>query len=629
MEKNYFYIDEGQFDAHLFHEGTYYKSHEFLGAHKLKKDGREFVRFIVWAANAREVFLMGDFNKWHISSLPLQRIPKSGLWSICLEGVEKFDSYKYRIISAEGEELIKADPYAFHAEERPKSASKYYPIEGYKWSDKKWMKERKKNNDLDGPISIYEVNLLSWKKKEGNIQYSYEELADELVRYVRKMRYTHIELMPVMEHPYDGSWGYQITGYFAPTSRFGTPKDFMNFVDKMHRAGIGVILDWVPAHFAKDGHGLQRFDGSYLFESLDRRKAENHIWGSYNFDFSKPEVLSFLISNIMYWIEYYHIDGIRIDAVSYMLYYKMLGQGVKNIYGGDENLEALEFFKRLNSVLTKNYPDVLMIAEESTSFEGLTKPLKDGGLGFDLKWNMGWMNDTLEYMEKDPLYKKGVQGLLTFGIMYAFSERFILPLSHDEVVHMKKSLLDKMPGSYEEKFSNLRLLYLYMYAYPGKKLLFMGGEIAQFKEWDEWGQLDWNLLEYESHSKIQDFVRDLNVIYKEEKALFQLDSSYEGFSWIEHENHQESILAFERISKDGERLVCVFNFTPVERRNYPLGVSEEGNYRTIVTSDHRRYGGETPRIKRYKSKEEAIHDRAWRIDVDLPALGGLILKKII
>ena len=519
MGIDFFYIEEGKFDAHLFHQGTFYESYTFLGAHKLEDD-EEYVRFIVWAPRAKEIYLTGNFNDWNDTNLPMERIPESGLWNICVKGVSEFDAYKYRIITQSNEVLMKADPYAFHAEERPKSASKYYDIEGFEWTDKKWMKERKEQDNLNGPVSIYEVNLLSWKKKEDGSQYSYDDLSDELVRYVKKMGYTHIELMPIMEYPFDGSWGYQVTGFFAPTSRFGTPKDFMNFVDKFHRNGIGVILDWVPAHFAKDGHALGKFDGTYLFESLDRAKAENDMWGTYNFDFTKPEVLSFLISNAMYWIEYYHIDGIRIDAVSYILYYDLSGKGIKNIHGGNENLEAIEFFKRLNSVINKKHPDVLLIAEESTSFEKLTTPLEKGGLGFTHKWNMGWMNDTLRYMEIDPLFRSKRQDLLTFGLMYAFNENFIIPLSHDEVVHGKKSLLDKMPGSYEEKFANLRLLYLYMYAYPGKKLLFMGGEFAQFKEWDEWEQLDWSLLEYETHSKVQKFVTDLNKLYIERFFIF-------------------------------------------------------------------------------------------------------------
>lgn len=624
--REHFYIEESDLDAYLFHEGTYYKSYNFLGAHKIKKEKKEYTRFVVWAPRAREVYLMGDFNSWRDSSLPLEKIKNSGLWSICISDVEEFDSYKYKIISGEGEIRIKADPYAFHSEERPYTASKYFDLEDFKWTDKKWMKGRKKEDLSKKPMSIYEVNLLSWRKKPDGTQYSYRDLAYELVNYVRKMGYTHIEIMPITEHPYDGSWGYQTTGYFAPTSRYGTPKDFMYLVDRCHKYDIGVILDWVPVHFCKDDHGLARFDGTYCFESIDKAKAENEPWGTLNFDFTKPEVHSFLISNAMYWFDYYHIDGIRVDAVAYMLYYDFSGKDIKNIYGGRENLEAIEFIKKLNSAIKENYPDVLMIAEESTTWPKLTYPVEDGGLGFDYKWNMGWMNDILEYMETDPYFREGNQNALTFSLVYAFSEKFILPLSHDEVVHGKKSLLDKMPGEYEDKFSNLRLLYLYMYAQPGKKLLFMGGEFGQFIEWNEWKALDWHLLEYDSHNRMKGYVEELNKLYREEEALFTLDHSYEGFKWIEHENHQESIIAFERISEKGEKIIAVFNFTPIERNDYPIGVDEMGTYRTIINSDHRRYGGETKRIKSFKANKESFHGRDYSVRVDIPPLGGLLLK---
>lgn len=620
----YTYIETGEMDAYLFHEGTYYKSYEFLGAHPVEIDGRDYVRFVVWAPRAREVYIIGDFNDWHETNLPLRRIGESGLWNICLEGVEEFDCYKYRIIAPDGEVRIKADPYAFHAEERPKTASKYYDIKGYRWNDRRWMETRTK--DYDRPMSIYEVNLMSWRKKEGDIQYSYRELARDLVNYVKKMGFTHIELMPITEHPFDGSWGYQTTGYFAPTSRFGTPKDFMYFIDQCHKKGIGVILDWVPLHFCKDDFGLARFDGTYCFESLDRTKAENEQWGTLNFDFSKPEVVSFLISSALYWLDYYHIDGIRVDAVAYMLYYDFLGKDIKNKYGGRENLEAIEFLKTLNTIIGQEYPEVMVIAEESTTWPKISYPIEEGGLGFHYKWNMGWMNDTLEYMETDPFFRKGNHHALTFSMVYAFSERFILPLSHDEVVHGKKSLLDKMPGSYEEKFANLRLLYLYMFAHPGKKLLFMGGEFGQFIEWDEWKELDWFLLDYEMHQKLHNYFRELNMLYQKEDTLFSLDTSYDGFKWIEHTNHEESIIAFERINKKGEKLIAAFNFTPVERKKYPLGVDKSGVYRTIINSDSRRFGGKTARVRSYKAIKEPIHGRDYQIRVDLPPLGGLYLK---
>ncbi len=620
----YTYIETGEMDAYLFHEGTYYRSYEFLGAHPVEIDGRDYVRFVVWAPRAREVYIIGDFNDWHETNLPLRRIGESGLWNICLEGVEEFDCYKYRIIAPDGEVRIKADPYAFHAEERPKTASKYYDIKGYRWNDRRWMETRTK--DYDRPMSIYEVNLMSWRKKEGDIQYSYRELARDLVNYVKKMGFTHIELMPITEHPFDGSWGYQTTGYFAPTSRFGTPKDFMYFIDQCHKKGIGVILDWVPLHFCKDDFGLERFDGTYCFESLDRAKAENEQWGTLNFDFTKPEVVSFLISSALYWLDYYHIDGIRVDAVAYMLYYDFLGKDIKNKYGGRENLEAIEFLKTLNTIIGQEYPEVMVIAEESTTWPKISYPIEEGGLGFHYKWNMGWMNDTLEYMETDPFFRKGNHHVLTFSMVYAFSERFILPLSHDEVVHGKKSLLDKMPGSYEEKFANLRLLYLYMFAHPGKKLLFMGGEFGQFIEWDEWKELDWFLLDYEMHQKLHNYFRDLNMLYQKEDTLFSLDTSYDGFKWIEHTNHEESIIAFERINKKGEKLIAAFNFTPVERKKYPLGVDKPGVYRTIINSDSRRFGGKTARVRSYKAIKEPIHGRDYQIRVDLPPLGGLYLK---
>ena len=622
--KRYTYIEEGEMDAYLFHQGTYYKSYEFLGAHPVLIESKIYIRFVVWAPRAGEVFLIGDFNDWDETSLPMTRIGVSGLWNICVDAVEEYDCYKYRIISQEGKIRIKADPYAFHAEERPKSASKYYDIRGYDWEDSLWMKSRK--SEYNKPMSIYEVNLMSWRKKENGAQYSYRELADELVDYVKDMGFTHIELMPIAEHPYDGSWGYQTTGYFAPTSRYGSPKDFMYFVDQCHRKNIGVIMDWVPLHFCKDDFGLAHFDGSPCFESIDKEKSENQQWGTLNFDFTKPEVFSFLISNAIYWLEKYHIDGLRVDAVAYMLYYDFTGKDIKNKYGGRENLEAIEFIKKLNTIIGEYFPEAIIIAEESTTWPKISYPVKDDGLGFDYKWNMGWMNDMLDYMETDPFFRKGNQQALTFSLVYAFSEKFILPLSHDEVVHGKKSLLDKMPGTYEEKFANLRLLYLYMFAHPGKKLLFMGGEFGQFIEWDEWKQLDWFLLDYEMHSKMQGYFKELNHLYKKEDTLYDLDTSYDGFKWIDHTNHQESIIAFERINTKGEKLIAVFNFTPVERKNYPLGVDEFGVYRTIMSSDRKRYGGNTARVKSYKSHREPIHGRNYQIRVNIPSLGGLYLK---
>lgn len=622
----YFYTEDGDMDAYLFSEGTNYESYNFLGAHRIEdEENHEWVRFVVWAPRAKKVYLTGDFNGWHETNLPMKRIKSTSLWNICVANVQLFDSYKYRIITGEDEVLYKSDPYAFHAEERPHTASKFYPLDGYEWKDEKWMENRKSSHYTE-PMSIYEVNLMSWKKKPDGSVYSYRELAHELVDYVKQMGYTHIELMPIMEHPFDGSWGYQVTGYFAPTSRFGTPHDFMYFVDQCHRKGIGVILDWVPVHFCKDAHGLARFDGTYCFESLDRQKAENTQWGTLNFDYSKGEVLSFLISNAIYWHEHYHIDGLRIDAVAYMLYLDFTGQDIKNEYGGRENLEAIQFLHKLNRAVFERYPTSLMMAEESTAWPQVTHPIEKGGLGFNYKWNLGWMHDILEYMMMDPIYRKDHHNALTFTITYCFSENYVLPLSHDEVVHGKKSLLDKMPGEYNDKFANLRLLYLYMYAHPGKKILFMGGEFGQFIEWDEWKELDWHLLDYEMHHKLRKFVIDLNKLYKKEECLYSLDTSYDGFKWIEHENHEENIIAFERIDEDGDKLIAIFNFGNLERKEYPIGVDILGRYRTLMNSDHRRYGGDLPRVKTYKAVEEPIHGRDYSIKVDLPALGGLFLK---
>lgn len=592
-----------------------YKSYEYLGAHPVGDE----VRFVVWAPRARDVYLIGDFNNWKEVDLRLEPI-EDGLWTIQIRGVEEFDSYKYLIISQEGEKLYKADPYAFHAETRPKSASKYFDIRGFDWTDQEWMENR--TNNMDEPMSIYEVNLLSFMQKDNGDPYSYRELAKELVSYVKKMNYSHVELMPIAEYPFDKSWGYQATGYFAPTSRFGNPKDFMYLINSFHRNNIGVILDWVPVHFCKDHHGLAKFDGTYCYESLDESKRENIHWGTLNFDYSKPEVRNFLISNAIYWHDYYHIDGLRIDAVSYMLY-----KSIDRQEEGNEDLEGVEFIKELNSVIFEHFPHTMMIAEESSAWPKVTGAIEEGGLGFSYKWNMGWMHDILDYMSMDPIYRKDHQKALTFSIVYAFNENYILPLSHDEVVHGKKSLVDKMPLSYEEKFAQLRLLYQYMYAHPGKKLLFMGGEFAQFIEWNEEQGLDWLLLEYDSHRRMQAFVKDLNKLYRQEDALYSIDKSYDGYEWIEHENHNESIIAFERIGKSGDKLICVFNFTPVERTPYPIGVDEEGLYKTILTSDHRRYGGKTKRIKSFKAEDYSRHGRKYTIQVSLPSFAALYIKK--
>lgn len=602
-----------------------YRAYEYYGAHKIEENSIEYVRFNVWAPNAKEVYLTGDFNHWHDNNLPLEKID-NGNWIIKIKDVNEFDSYKYRIITWDNNVLYKSDPYAFHTETPPKSASKYYDIKGFEWKDERWMSQRNPNL-INSPLNIYELNFYSWKRKANGDVYSYRDLADELIPYVKEMGYTHIELMPIMEHPFYGSWGYQVTGYYAPTSRHGTPKDFMYFVNQCHKKNIGVILDWVPAHFCRDDHGLRQFDGRACYESSDTYRADNQQWGTVNFDYSKDEVVNFLISNAKYWHEYYHIDGMRIDAVAYMIYLNLTGKDIKNQYGGNDNLEAVEFIKKLNYEIFKSFPDTMMIAEESSAWPLVTYPTDLGGLGFNYKWNMGWMNDILKYMEMDPIYRKDHHNVLTFTMTYAFSENYILPLSHDEVVHGKKSLLNKMPGTYEEKFANLRLLYQYMYAHPGKKLIFMGGEFGQFIEWNDIKELDWFLLDYEMHSKLRKFVIDLNKLYKNETCLYWIDNSFDGYQWIEHENHQESIISFERIGKDGDKLIAVFNFTPVDRPIYPIGVDEQGTYKVILNSDHDKYGGTTKRNKAYKtSDEKGIHGREYTLRVDLPGLSALYLK---
>lgn len=627
-EKGYFYLNEGEFDVHLFHEGTFYKSYEFFGAHPIERYGVDAVRFTVYAPNAAHVALVGAFNEWSDDGYPMQRLMGSGIYQICVPNVQIFDAYKYKIHTQSGDVLYKADPYAFHAEERPHTASKYFNLEGYIWHDQKWMKRRAKKSAYERPMSIYEVNLLSWRQKHDGAQYSYRDLAKELVAYVKTMHHTHIELMPIMEHPFDGSWGYQVTGYYAPTSRFGTPDDLMYLIDVCHQNDIGVILDWVPVHFCKDAHGLYRFDGTPTYESGNPDLAENDAWGTANFDYGKPEVQSFLISNLIYWHDRYHVDGIRVDAVAYMLYLNFSGKVLKNKYGGYENLEAIAFIKKMNEVVFQYYPDTLMMAEESTSYPMVTWPTSAGGLGFNFKWNMGWMNDILEYMALDPVYRSGFHSALTFTMTYAFSENFVLPLSHDEVVHGKKSLLEKMPGSYEDKFANLRLLYAYMFAHPGKKLLFMGNEFAQFIEWNEWQALDWHLLNYDSHHFMQLYIQSLNKLYLKEPCLYELDTTQDGYEWIEVDNKDESIISFERLDKKGRRLIALFNFTPVPRHHHPIGVTEPGAYKVVFNAQSSAYGGivTTPHPT-YEALNTPEHGRPYAIRVVVPPYGALYIKK--
>lgn len=630
MREDVKYLREGEMDAYLFHQGTNYRSYNFLGSHHMSFEGEDGVRFVVWAPNARDIRVVGDFNDWNGYGYSMARIENTGLWEIFIVGLEEYSTYKYEIHTVHGHVQYKADPYAFHAETRPQTGSKTYKIDGYEWKDDEYIKKAKKHNSMEQAMNIYELNLQSWKHKEDGQPYSYLELIDELVPYVSDLGYTHVEFMPLIEFPYDGSWGYQSTGYFAATSRFGTPKDLMALIDALHNEDIGVIVDWVPAHFCKDDHGLRRFDGTCVFENDNPALAENEQWGTLNFDFHKPEISSFLISSAIFWFEYFHIDGIRVDAVAYMLYldFGKAQQNSTNQYGGNENLEAIEFIRQMNKTVFQEFPYALMMAEESTAWPLVTAPIHDGGLGFNYKWNMGWMNDMLEYVEFDPVYRKYHHKNITFSYTYAFSENYLLPLSHDEVVHGKKSLLDKMPGDYWQKFANLRLLYLYQMGHPGKKLLFMGGEFGQFIEWDEWKELDWFLLDYEKHGQVHKFVKDLNHFYKNDKPLFEIDTSFDGFQWIDHSNADDSIIAFQRLDKKGKYTIFVCNFTPNPRESYRIGLPEEATYRYAFNSDSEEYGGSGyVKDKTFKAEAIPFHGMPYSAEITVPPLGGIMIKK--
>ena len=601
---------------YLFHEGTNFRAYEFLGAHL---NGDECV-FRVWAPNASSVYVTGSFCDWEDFLYEAKKITKGGIYECKIFGVSEFDSYKFVIKTKDNQIIHKADPYAFHSETRPNTASKVYDIKNFSWNDKKWM-EKRNRNVFSRPLNIYEVHFGSWKKYEDGKPYSYEKMAEELIPYVKEMGFTHIELMPISEYPYDKSWGYQVTGYFAPTSRYGTPKEFMSFIDKCHEAGIGVILDWVPAHFPKDAQGLSLFDGGFCYEYKDVKKGEHPDWGTKIFDYARCEVLSFLISNACYWLAEYHIDGLRVDAVASMLYLdygKSDGEWVKNAFGGNENLEAKAFLQNLNETVFKNHPDVLMIAEESTAWPLVTYPTDVGGLGFNYKWNMGWMNDSLLYMEQDPFFRKGVHDKLTFSMTYAFSENFILPLSHDEVVHGKKSLLSKMPGVYSDKFSNLRAYLAYMYAHPGKKLVFMGCEFAQFIEWNEESELDWNLLSFPSHKNHKEFCRELFNFYKKTPPLYEQDKSWEGFLWATVDDNTNNVLAFLRFDKSGNAILSVSNFSSVLQKDYKIGVPRRGVYKQVFSSDDKRFGGSGLKNEKVISKLKGVNGQKYHISIDIP-----------
>lgn len=618
-----------ELDLHLWGEGNHAKSYSFMGAHPKTIDGVQGTHFVVAAPAATRVSVIGSFNQWDGRVHRMRKYHDQGLWELFIPQVSPGDAYKFELKSPlQDPPLKKADPYAFFAELRPQTASIVHSLDQYEWTDHEWLKKRE-DRKRHQALSVYECHLGSWKRN-GEDFLSYRELADQLIPYVKELGFTHIELMPIAEHPYDPSWGYQQTGYFAATSRFGRPEDLMFFIDQCHASNIGVIVDWVPAHFAKDEHGLYRFDGTGLFEHEDARQGEHKDWGTAIFNFGRTEVQNFLISNALFWLDHYHIDGLRVDAVASMLYLDYSredGEWIPNKYGGRENIDAIEFLKKFNYFVHDQYPGCLTFAEESTSWGGVTAPVQQDGLGFDYKWNMGWMNDTLSYIEKDPIYRRYHQGELTFSMVYAFSEQFILPFSHDEVVHMKKSMLSKMPGDDWQKFANLRLLYTYMYAHPGAKLLFMGSEFGQWGEWNDAQSLDWHLYAFEPHQQLQTLVKDLNHLHQNQASLYELDTDWRGFEWIDFHDADNSLISFVRKAKDsGDFVVVVLNFTPNVHHNYRVGVPEMGNYEVLFNSDSEYYGGSNVGAKECSALAESSHNFSASISLDIPPLAGIMLK---
>ena len=621
-----------ELDRFLFGEGTHYQIHEKLGAHPMAVDGVDGVLFAVWAPNAQRVSVIGHFNGWDGRRHMMRLLENAGIWELFIPGLQPFDQYQYEIRTAHGAITQKTDPFGSFFELRPSKNALVYDIGTYKWNDAAWLENRAANDPRNGPINVYEMHLGSWRHGENGRFLSYPEIADELIPYILDMGYTHIELMPIEEYPYDGSWGYQVTGYFAPTSRYGTPDEFMAFIDRLHQNNIGVILDWVPAHFPKDAHGLAQFDGTALFEHEDPRRGEHPEWGTLVFNYGRSEVKNFLMSSAIFWINHYHLDGLRVDAVASMLYLdyaKYDGEWLPNQYGGNHNLEAVEFIKHMNSVILGAHPHVMMIAEESTTWKHVSRPVDEGGLGFSLKWNMGWMNDFLAYVAKDPLYRRYAQNNLTFGIMYAYTENFMLVLSHDEVVHGKKSLLDKMPGDLWQKCANLRVALGFMYGHPGKKLLFMGGEFGHFIEWDEKRELDWFLLAYDHHKQLQDFTRDLNRLYRRERAFWFDDFAGNGFEWIDCNDANRSLVVFLRKTDNtADTVYIACNFTPNPVYDYPLGVDIKGAYVELLNSDDAKYGGTgLVNTAPIKAVADPIFGRPYRVTLSLPPLGFIVLQK--
>ena len=618
------------FTMQAFWSGRCHTAYEYFGNHT---EGDSTV-FRTWAPRAQCVHLVGDFNGWDTDACPMNAIG-DGVFEIALPRLDRFTGYKYAITGPDGTRVLKADPYAYHSETRPGTASKVYDLGGYRWGDGDWLARRQEQVIYDVPVNIYEVHAGSWRRYADGNTFDYGKLADELIPYVKDMGYNFIELMPISEYPFDGSWGYQVSGYFAPTSRYGTPDDLMRFIDRCHRKGIGVILDWVPAHFPKDEHGLYRYDGTPCYEYADPRKGEHKEWGTCVFDYGRGEVSSFLISSAAYWLKEYHLDGLRVDAVASMLYLdynRKDGEWIPNPQGGKENLEAVAFFRALSETLFREHPDILLIAEESTAWPMVTKPTSVGGLGFNFKWNMGWMNDMLRYMSLDPYFRKFNHDALTFSFYYAFSENFILPLSHDEVVHGKCTMIGKMPGEYDQKFANLRAFYAFMMAHPGKKLLFMGQEFAQFKEWNEAEELDWPILQFERHRQMQTCVKELNRLYLDSAPLWEIDFSWEGFSWISHDDNEQSVIAFCRRDRHGEVILAACNFVPVTRENYRIGVPAAGTWKVLFDTDDARYGGEgllaKQGVKSVRSEPVPMHGQADSLSLTLPAMSVQFFKRV-
>ena len=612
-------------DKYLFHEGKNFRTYEFLGSFL---EGNQCT-FRVWAPHAQAVFVSGDFCGWEPTACELTRINNEGLFEGTVSNVRPYDSYKYVIKASDGRMLWKADPYARHSQTRPESASKVYEDQNYLWKDEDWLKQR--TIPFQQPMNIYEVHLGSWKHGKNGEFLSYRQLADTLIPYVKQMHYTHIELLPITEFPYDPSWGYQVTGYFAVTSRYGTPDDFKYLIDKAHQNGIGVILDWVPGHFTKDEFGLYEFDGQCCYEYSDERKKEHKSWGTRVFDYGRGEVCSFLFSSACYWIEQFHLDGLRVDAVSSMLflnYDRPEHLAAKNIYGGNENLEVLDFFKTLNGYVRDNYPGVMMIAEEATAFPKITAPIEDGGLGFHFKWNMGWMNDSLDYIEENPIYRQWSHNKLTFSMCYAFVENFVLPISHDEVVHLKKSLLDKFPVGYDDKFSNYKTFLGYMFAHPGKKLTFMGTEIPQFIEWDENRELDWMLLDFPSHYNAHRFVQELNQYYRKTPALWQQDGGWEGFEWHVVDDASHNVFAFSRKAADGQEVLVICNFSGENWEQYNIGFHDERSYKMALNSDAKKFGGQGIVNRNLKTKQQQCGEYSNTLQLTIPAFSTMYLEKI-